>query len=316
MPEKPLKTNLNLKILSLIFAILLWFFVHLTQSTAGPVMGESSVKVPLEIENLAPSLAVLDAPASVFLTVKRAGISLRRQSLKSSDFKASVDLDGKKAGAFRDLPVHAAAPVGFVITGIIPENAEVVVDRESDKTVPLRWKAAEEKMFDKISMTPPTVVVKGPESKVQQVTSAEVQIPDNISSDTTELELSPIPEDILSRPEENVTVIPQTIVVSLHRANGVKPVVIQPVLTGSLPADVILETVSVSPATLLVKETDPTKAVNHLDTTSINLNAIAKTHGAGASPVTQQVSAVVPAGVKVLGNESITVTIQLGARTH
>lgn len=310
MLERLLKTNLNLKIVSIVLAAFLWFIVHLTQPTPAASIGESSFKVPLVMENLTPTLDVLEAPPSVFLTVKKTGGGLQPPLLKPSDFKASVDLDGKKAGVFRDLPVDIAAPMGYTVTGIQPEKVEVTLDNESDKTVPLQWKSPQQNAVEKISIMPQSVVVKGPESLVAQVSAALVVIPETINPLKSTLQLPPLPVDSLSRPIPNLSVIPEKVSVTIQLPNRVKTVVVRPVLTGALPGNLELSSVSASPATLLVEQTDIANEIDHLDTRPLVLN------GTSAAGFTRQTSVVAPSGVKIIGSDQITVTVQVQTRAR
>src|ERR1700682_1786297 len=109
--DKFLKKNLDLKILSLTLSALLWLFVHLTQSVEGIGRSETHLKAPLIVENLAPNLDVLSASSAVSISIS--GIHKSLEGVKSSDFKAYVDMDGKGPGAFRNLPVRISSPVGY-----------------------------------------------------------------------------------------------------------------------------------------------------------------------------------------------------------
>lgn len=305
MFERFLKKNLDLKILSLTISAFLWLFVHLTQSVQGIGRAEATLRIPLVVENLTPNLHVLEADRVVSITIK--GDHRTLEGLKPSDFKASVDLEGKGAGAFRDLTIHVASPVGYLVTDIVPPKAEVVVDQEGEKTVPVTWEFEESKEATQIAVTPRDVVVKGSKSLVQRVVAVQIQIPRQGELPGAQQEYVPIPIDILSRPVAGVSVIPQTIRVIANPSGLAKPVPIRPRLTGKLPGNVELKSVSVNPPVVLIESGKSGKGIEYVDTSPIDLTG-------KQEDFIQTVKLQAPGGIKIQGKDEATVLVVIGKR--
>lgn len=303
--ERFLKKNLDLKIVSLILAALLWLFIHLTQTAGGIEQSQTRVRIPLVIENLAPRLHVLSAPADVTVTVRTVRKSIERA--KPSDFKASIDLEGKVPGAFVSLPVHIASPVGYVVTDVSPPKVDVALDEEKEKTVPVTWE------FDggtesKLLVTPREVVVKGSKTNVSRVVAAEIHIPDATPSSPSVQEFKPTPVDILSRPVPGPEVIPESVRIIRQETIPIRPMAIRPDLVGKLAKDLELQAVSVNPPVIMVELLSGHRELDHLDTEPVDMSQL-------HAPAILKVKLVVPAGLKVHGDNEVTVMILLGKRT-
>lgn len=306
MFERFLKKNLNLKILSLTLASLLWLLVHLTQISEGIARNEISIKIPLVVENLAADLHVLEMPSHVFVSVKPTAHKTI-EGLKPSDFKASVDLDGKKAGAFRDLPVHVASPVGYVVTEVRPAKVEVVVDEESEKTVPITWTTEGGKStVGKVIITPPEVVIKGSQSQAGRVIAAQVRLREGVNPTQRE-DLEPIPVDALGRPILGLSIIPQKVSVMVERSENVKTLPVRPVVVGKMAAGTELQSVSVMPGAVVVDVAGQGTRLDHLDTAPIDIT------GRGGT-VVEKTRLVLPPGVKLRGKNEVSVTLEFGKR--
>jgi len=314
--EKFLKKNLDLKIISLTIAAFLWVFVHLTQTASGFGRTEANLRIPLVVENLAPSLRVVESDRTVSILVeldRYASITLKGvhrniDGLKPSDFKASVDMEGKGPGTYRNLPVHVASPVGTVISETNPSKVEVVVDQEADKTIPVTWEFAGNKNPGKISVIPREVVVKGSKSLVERVVAALIHIPEPESTGNLQEEYSPVAVDILSRPVAGPSVIPQKVRVITKYSELARPVPIRPNIIGKLPVGMELKSVSVSPMVVLADSGSREPAVDHLDTPPIDV-----TDKQGA--IDQTVKLVVPEGVRIHGKGEVQVIILIGKRS-
>ena len=87
-----LKRNWPAKILSLLAAIVMWFFIMRDQN---PVM-EVSYTVPVQVQNLAANYIIEDAPQYVRVTLSGPRDTII--NLKSENLKAYIDASGVSTG--------------------------------------------------------------------------------------------------------------------------------------------------------------------------------------------------------------------------
>jgi YbbR domain-containing protein len=160
--------NWLLKLVSLGFALVLWFFV----------MGESRMEVnyivPLEYENLPAGLMIAnEIPSSVALRIS--GPRALQVNLSPGDIRLSVDLKGLSAGitSFRRLEESLNIPSGLKITRISPSYVDVKLERVRERSVPVRvvliGEPAPGFIVKSSIATPDKVLVSGAESELKGV---------------------------------------------------------------------------------------------------------------------------------------------------
>lgn len=132
MVEK-LFENWLLKLISMAFAVVLWFFV----------MGESRLEVnhivPLEYQNLPEGLMIAnEVPTSVALRIS--GPRALQVNLGPGDIELRVDLKDLSAGVttFRRLDETLDIPSGLKITRISPSYVDVKLERVRERSVPIQ----------------------------------------------------------------------------------------------------------------------------------------------------------------------------------
>jgi YbbR domain-containing protein len=167
MVEK-LFENWLLKIISLAFAVVLWFFV----------MGESRMEVnhivPLEYENLPEELMIAsEVPTSVALRIS--GPRALQVNLSPEDISLSVDLKNLSAGvtSFKRLEESLNIPSGLKITRISPSYVDVKLERVREREVPvhivLTGNPAPGFIVKSSKVSPEKVTVFGAESELKGV---------------------------------------------------------------------------------------------------------------------------------------------------
>jgi YbbR domain-containing protein len=120
--------NLALKILSLAFAVVLWFFVM------GEQRYESAHVVSVEYRNLPKGLILAnEVPDAVAVTLS--GPRAMLVHLGPDDLSLPLDLTGLKPGltSFRHLEEHLKAPSGLVVTRISPASIDVRLARANEE---------------------------------------------------------------------------------------------------------------------------------------------------------------------------------------
>lgn len=167
-----LTENLFLKLLSLAFALILWFFVM------GEQKQEVSYAVPLAIRNLSANLMVAnEIPSQV--DVRISGPRTLLMNLDPKDLGIAVDLKGLQPGvtSFRRLEELFNLPGALKITRLSPSFVDVRLERIKDKKVPVKLVVsgvpAPGFELREIQLAPAEVLVEGAEGELKNVAQVE-----------------------------------------------------------------------------------------------------------------------------------------------
>ena len=166
--------HIGLKLLSFALALLLWSLV------AGQKEAERSLRVPLEFQNMPASLEMIgEPPSSVDVRVK--GPSAMLGLLHGTELVASVELSAARPGRrmFHLLPEHVSTPVGVRVLNIVPATVTLTFEASATKTVPvvpaIDGEPAPGYVMGRVTASPASVEVVGPESMVRQLTEATTE---------------------------------------------------------------------------------------------------------------------------------------------
>ena len=120
--------NLALKLLSLAFAVILWFFVM------GEQRHEVAHVVAVDYRNLPKGLIIAnEVPDAVAVTLSGPRAVLVR--LGPDDLSLPLDLSGLKPGltSFKRLEENLKAPGGVVVTRISPASIDIRLERVNEE---------------------------------------------------------------------------------------------------------------------------------------------------------------------------------------
>lgn len=166
--------NLGIKIASLIFAVILWFFVM----SRGKM--EMSFESPLEFRNIPQNLELVGEPIkSVDIWIQGQESTLR--GLRGNEIKTTIDLSGAKEGEStyyigpKDVRVHP----NLKIVRINPTSIKIRMDKVIMKTVDLKpviiGKPAEGYRLKKVEINPASIKVEGARGEVETVKSLRTE---------------------------------------------------------------------------------------------------------------------------------------------
>jgi YbbR domain-containing protein len=170
--------NPTLKIISLILAVILWFFV---KSKSG---GEMALVVPLEFFHTPEGLMVTKVNTDA-ITVRISGALARLESSLLAKARARIDLTRAHSGVntFDVLADDFTFPPGLKITQISPSSVKVELDRIIDKVVRVkamvRGRPAPGCRLFAVTVDPPFITLRGQSSRVadiEEVRTAEIDI--------------------------------------------------------------------------------------------------------------------------------------------
>ncbi|MDT8440754.1 MAG: CdaR family protein [Desulfuromonadales bacterium] len=166
--------NWHLKLISLAFAVVLWFFV----------MGERRLEVayivPIEYRGLSSELTIAnEVPSSV--DVRISGPRALLMNLSSSDISIAVDLKDLTAGmtSFRRIEESMNIPSGLKVTRLSPSFVDVRLEKIRDKQVPvvvvLTGQPVEGVLVEEHKVSPQRVTVTGAESELKGVSEVATE---------------------------------------------------------------------------------------------------------------------------------------------
>jgi YbbR domain-containing protein len=163
-----LTDNWILKLISLTFALILWFFVM------GERRLEIGYAVPLETENVPAGLMIAnDLPTTI--DVRISGPRTLLMNLQPQDIRIAVDLGDVQPGvtSFKRLEERINLPWALRVTRMSPAFVDVRLERIAEKVVPVRpilvGTPAPGFRVTTVQSSPQQVVVEGAETELTQV---------------------------------------------------------------------------------------------------------------------------------------------------
>ena len=167
------------KVLSVVAAIVLWFYVMGVQS---PIFEKTFTNLPISLDNLPDSngLSVISGYGST-ADIKLSGKKSDINKINPSDISVYVDMDNiTQAGEVR-LDVNVKAPNNSTIVDIQPSSLVVYVDRTITRSVPVKVNytgGTTDKSLVIDSLTPASsnVSVTGPEEEVMKISHAQITL--------------------------------------------------------------------------------------------------------------------------------------------
>lgn len=160
--------NFGIKLVSLIFAIILWFFVMSRGRT------EINFQSPLEFRNIPQGLELVGEPVkSVDVWIQ--GQESRLRGLKGNEVKTTVDLAGAKEGesTYYISAEDVKLPFNLKVVRVNPISIKVRLDRVITKTIEVRpnviGKPAPGYRIKKVEINPLSIRVEGVKREVESL---------------------------------------------------------------------------------------------------------------------------------------------------
>ena len=247
-----IRTNVDntfmVKVLSLVSAIALWFFVMNEQNPVG----ESSFNVPV---------VVVDAPEGMQVTLEEetARVTLRAprslfSALDKADIRVVASLNGMEEGT-ENVRLHAVIPQGFELVGVSPDNVSVrlepIVEKQFEVSLIRAGSVAPEMVVSATRPLQRIVNVTGPRSKVEQVAKVIGYV--GLTADRTQDFTLNVPLSAVTAEGhgiEGLKLSPNKIDVEIQLVKGLakKTIDIKPILDGTLRNGYAIGSVKVTPS--------------------------------------------------------------------
>lgn len=165
--------NAGRKLLSLLAAAGLWFFVN-----AGERDTELAVQVPVELRNIPPNI-MLVSPRVDFIDLVVSGPRTLLNRIDPEQLSMTLDLRGVRPGpaVFRILGEALDLPRGVAVVRLTPSEVTLEFAAVTRKTVPVHvaftGKAPSGLHVTETRVAPEAVEIVGPASQVDQIKAAE-----------------------------------------------------------------------------------------------------------------------------------------------
>lgn len=308
--QKKSINNFTLKVVAVIFALFLWFYVDAQQNP----LADQRFDVPISYENLADDLSWTGGNKTVTVTVK--GRQDRVSNVRSSDFEAVVDMSAVVLGD-NQLEIKVTAPGDVEISTIRPAKTTVTVDRITEMSMEVQYvvQGTLEEGYTRFtpSITPTTVLVKGSEQVLATIAAAKVEIDATGATSNLILNLPVklLTEDGIIVDNSTVTVAPETVEVFLpvDQETPSKMVAIKPDLVGSLAEGYTISRVVTDPETVkIVGGYNDIDQVDQLQTEPIYVSNITE-------DLVQEVEVRIPDGVTLMSNNKVKVLVSVTQET-
>lgn len=171
---KLLTENWTLKIISLIFALLLWMFIM------GERRLEVGYRVPLELQNIPKSLMVANEVPSM-VDVRVSGPRTLQMKVSPNDISIIVDLTDLQPGltTFKRLEERLNLPSGLRVTRLSPSFIDLKLERVKQKLVPIKIAFTGEPLagfeVSDSKVVPDEVLIEGAETELKSVSEVTTE---------------------------------------------------------------------------------------------------------------------------------------------
>jgi YbbR domain-containing protein len=310
MNEKLINKDMTKRILSVMLALLLWFYViteqnpDITKDITIPVRLINSVF--LEESNM----VMMNDPSSFKLTLKLKGKNKVLEKLNESTVEAVADMEGHrvKGDNFLDIKINGI-PENVNILQKSAESLKVVLEPEISIQKSVQINIMGDPVKGMAAMTPTLVpndvIIMGAESVVQKVRSVRVDV--DVADATGEIKRI-LPVRVLDENGKNIssiTIDPGYVEVSIPIAST-KLVRLEPELSGKPAEGYKINNVSVAPSEILIiGNSQVLEGINSLKTEKIDIAGL-------ADDVSKEVRLILPAGIEVQNApEKFNVTVDI-----
>ncbi|QGU00881.1 hypothetical protein SYNTR_2287 [Candidatus Syntrophocurvum alkaliphilum] len=269
MTEKNKKRNTTgLKVISIMMAILLWFYVINQGQLATP---DNIRDVGLEYRNLEENLTVIGP--------ERVNVRLWGAFQEAAQIEAFVDLSGLTAGTYT-VPVQVEQQRGAMITTVEPDMVEIEIQEVGQNTFPINYE---------IRQNPPTgfeiadvllsadrCLVQGQQEEINRISIITAPLDLSNVTDITTLRTQLVARDVHGNTiSDGIQIIPETITayVAINVERESKQVPVLADFAGELVPGYQIDSVSLEPDSVsIIGEKRIIDETDELTTQTINLD--------------------------------------------
>ena len=304
--KKFITNNWHAKLIAVICAVILWFYVGYEKNPITDV----TIEIPINYQNLSSEYMQIEKTQNVWVTFN--GREDKINMIRAGEVSAVVDLANAEIGS-NELPVTINSEFSSYITNIQPANAKTYIDKWDDVTLEIKAEITGElpegyKQFTP-SVSPGTVKVTGPSNYLSDLSYAKVDV------DVTGIEESltkTLPIILVGKNGAEVNngqlltnVQNADVYVPIDQEIPSKTVAITPILSGVPASGYKIERVVTEPGTVKISApADILNKITAIETASIDINGITE-------DAIHEVSLRLPDGVTFSSEAKVKVFVSL-----
>jgi YbbR domain-containing protein len=307
MSERFLNKDITIRILSVMLALLLWFYVITEQN---PELTKD-ITIPIKLINTVflekSSMIMTNEPGSFKLTLRLKGKKDMLDKLNENTVEATADLEGHRLKGDNFLKISISGiPEGVNVLMKSPESLKVVLENKVSVQKAVQVNIMGNPSRGLAAMTPvlapSDVVITGAESGIQKINAVRVDV--DIASVNAEVKKI-LPVRVLDengKDIQNITVEPSYVEVSVPIENT-KRVGIEMEMSGQPAEGYVISSISVNPQEILVTGKQHTlDGINTIKTEKIVIE--------GTGNIEKEVKLVIPEGIELVNaNEKISIAV-------
>jgi YbbR domain-containing protein len=202
------RRNFGLKLLSLFLAILGWAYFRYANNPVITARFDQQLSVPITATNLAPGYIARfpDRGAIVTIVPKRG-----EAPIKAEEIKAVLDLSNRAAGVY-NVPVQLVAP-SVAVQSLSPASVTLTIEKIDEKTFPVAMHYATQAnvVVSHFTVTPESVVVRGPTDELSQVATVRVDLPLTTAQPSLDEMIRPLAVNSAGEEIGDVQVVPNLV---------------------------------------------------------------------------------------------------------
>lgn len=274
--NKKITNNWHAKLIAVICAIILWFYVGYEKNPITDV----TIEIPINYQNLSSEYMQIEKTQNVWVTFN--GREDKINLIRAGEVSAVVDLAEAQIGS-NELPVEINSDFSSYITNVQPSNAKTYIDKWDDVTLEIKAEVSGElpegyKQFTP-SVSPGTVKVTGPSTYLSDLSYAKVDV-DVTGIDSSLTKTLPIilvnkSGAVVNNGQLLTNVQNADVYVPIDQEIPSKTVAVTPILNGTPAAGYKIERVVTEPAT--VKISAPANVLNTItaiETAPVDISGI------------------------------------------
>ena len=304
----PRPKNWVLKLLSLLFALFLWYFV------VGEDKVDMTVTIPVEIVNL-PRDLVISNQFKKQLEVTISGQRSLIRGLSEQHVSRSIDLSKATPGTvvLQNQPESISLPRGLSILRIQPPTLTLLLDQLIQKELPIKpiliGKVHQDYMLDSVVPDPPTLKISGPQSilgkeTILNTSSIDINGLNQSSVKQVSLDLQPEIADLIGDPIVAVRIN----ILELKKEVKLSAIPVEFDLAGGKETEIIYQ---VKPPTINITVEIPQRMIQKQNNLKSLFHAKIKPETLKAGSLKLKVLVEAPPQVKILSVSPDTVTLEI-----
>ena len=304
--KKRLLNNIDIKLLALAMAIILWFYI----SSEYNISAERYYDIEIRAINLNDHLSIKDIRDKVSVGIE--GPQNILESLSSQKIVGTIDLQNIEEPGEYQIEADVIIPKNTNITKIIPNNIMVEVEEILERGYPVEYNliGLPERGYsleDEPEITPSEVTVVGPDSLLKQIEHVKIDldissIKDDFKSEETVFVYNNNNEEI-----KNLKVNPEQVFVSIKVGEGYpeKMLPIKPRIIGKPAPEYYISKIEANPSYIRVYGNySKIGNLDFLETIPIDVNGISKT-------LTVKIPPIISEGVYLIDEQETLIEVQI-----